>query len=256
MRWIVTLDGLASEGVEQVRDPWVWPVWFVVDDGTLRAVAGDVTAQGHVFAAEPLVMAAAYGVAWQREGSLRLVPRARSLVGVAVLVSAGVTEETRAVQRGVVDRLRGLTLSQAAAAAGLSALRAAYGGDAAGDAGDEVVERLRRGFDPRDEALAPWALPGLSGVMALAELMASVREAVMPAEPAPVVQRVGAPAAVRKGVVTYAQTQRGEVVAGGARAWRLDDLAAGEPVRTRLRLVAPATPRVALSVSMTLRVEV
>lgn len=257
MGWSISLDGMASEGAEQVREPWVWPIWFAVDDGTLRAVAGDVTAQGHVCAAEPLVMSARSGIAWQRAGSLRVVPRGRALMGVAVLVSAGVTDATREVQRMVVDRLRGLMLAQAAAASGLSALMAAYGGDEAGDAGDDAIERLRRGFDPRDDMLAPWAMPSLAGVVALVELMAPLAAAVMPgAGQAPATRPVGTRSAVRKGTITYAQAQRGEVVAGWAQAWRVDDLRPGEPVGTRMRLLAPTAPRVALSMSMTLRVEV
>lgn len=156
MRLTIGIDRVVARGSARLRHPLLWPVWFSVDDATLRYFTGDPTATGFLHAPGPAKLQEnEISTAWAHRPGSVVLPHDQHLYGFALLLTEGGENVDAAWQAydELASRIHALTLAWAAHVSGLGPLLAGFGGSTDSSPihdPKELVMRLREGMAPND----------------------------------------------------------------------------------------------------------
>lgn len=263
MQLQLQLDDVQARGGERIGNPTHWPVYFTLDDTTLRSLAGDVAASDWMHA--PGAAAAGSKLVWQHAFPDHAASRRRGRIGYGLLYSAGGANDasTQAAYQELVATVHTLVLGHAARENGLAALLAAFGGRYAPDDPGQGpdLDRLRNGIDP--DRLSGELDTGLTQGF---EAFRAVAQALMPLVPGaaghakadplnPVTPVTGlrtttAAASFKPAVAARAsRLAPGTVVAVTLQAWRVDEIPLDKPLEFARPLPTRGVLRASLRLS-------
>lgn len=262
------LGDVRARGDERIDNPTCWPIYFALDDTTLRFLAGDVAASDWMHA--PGAAAPGSELVWQHDFPDYGASLQYGRIGYGLLYSAGGANDaaTQSAYQTLVATVHALVLGHAAQENGMAALLAAFGGRYAPD--DSVkspnLDVLTDGIDPirlADEVDTSLT-QGLEVFRTVAEdLMPLVPGVAVPAErarlkPAKPITRVYTPtvAARFRPVFPFgpvfppraSTVTPGTVVAVTLQAWRVSEIPLDKPIK----FARPLPTRDALRASLRL----
>lgn len=192
---VFELDPVQERGGARIVNALHWPVFFVVGDGALRFLAGDVTASDWLHAPGPLTLRES--LIWRAEISASCLASG-GYVGFGLMYSAGGAdmESTQAVYRQLIATVQSLVLQDVARGSGLGVLLGAFGASATGADTKRraILDHLHEGIDPDEliKELDSGLLKGIDAFRTIGESMLPFMPKAVLAQSADVVPSNGA----------------------------------------------------------------